>query len=185
MQAVPFEREFNDLGPEYRQVWRYRYQPDLVWGAAADLTTPGLPVGIRLEVNHAPSLTVEQKQGSPGPPVFERGSGAVTTATAAAIVQPARACLGALCPRLLVGGGVKQYRFDVELLSDDIVFPFAEDQSHTTLQVGVGVAARRNRVSLVAEVNDYSNRFKLFYNEDESRRRVHDTVATLGLAFHF
>ena len=183
-QAVPFQREFTDLPPEYHQVWRYRIQPDVVLGLAADIATASLPVGVRIEASHAPSLVIEQEGGSLGPDVFDEasGSGTMTTATVAAIVQPARTCMGVVCPRLLVGGGVKQYRFDTELLSGDIVFPLAEDQARLTLQLGAGVVARRKRVSLVAEVNDYSNKVALFQDTDDPRRRVHDTIATLGIA---
>ncbi|HEV2130460.1 MAG TPA: hypothetical protein VGR27_05135 [Longimicrobiaceae bacterium] len=181
-QASAFKQQWNDPPPEYRQVWRYRFQPDLVLGAAAEVETSALPVGLRLEVNHAPSLRLKHEASSFGPPVYGDARADLTTGTVAALIEPDQACYQAICPRLLLGAGVKHYRFDALLLSDDTIYPFAEDQTRATLQLGVGIATRlAGRLSLIAEINDFSNRVVLF-NADDPSGRVHDTLATVGVA---
>jgi hypothetical protein len=181
-QAAAFKQQWNDPPPEFRQVWRYRFEPDLVLGAAAAVETGALPVGLRLEVNRAPSLRLKQEAGSHGPPLYENTDADLTTGTLAAVVEPEGACYRGICPRLLLGAGVKHYRFDATLISDDTIYRFAEDQTCTTLQLGVGIATRlAGPLSVIAEINDFSNRVVLF-NADDPSGRVHDILATLGVA---
>ena len=182
-QPRPFEQPFNDPPPEYRQVWRYRFESGPSFGLAADLAFPGKAIGLRVEANHTPSLTLRQDDGSLGPPVFEEGSSndaSVTTITAALRVEPRAACLGGVCPRLLLGAGLKRYRFDTELLSGDVVFPFAEDQSRLAVQLGAGISAPLGaRTSLVAELNDYVNSVDLWQDEDGGW--THEAVLSVGI----
>ena len=181
-QPGAFEQPFDDPPPEYRQVWRYRYDSGPSLGLAADLAFPGQTLGVRVEANHTPSLSLRQADGSPGPLVHEPSSsdGSVTTLTAALRVEPRAACVGAVCPRLLLGAGLTRYQFGAQLLSGDIVFPFAEDQSRLTVQVGAGFTTPLGaRTALVAELNDYVNRVDLWQDEDAGW--THEAVLSLGV----
>lgn len=183
VQTSPFEVEFDDV-PGFTQHWHYRFQPGVALGAAAELRAPGFPVALRGEVSFAPALTLEEDDDNLGPELYgpgEEPGGSLTAATVAAVLASDRLCLGPLCPRLLVGGGIKRYHFDAEVLSGDIVSRFAEDQTQTTLQVGVGLAARLRRALLVAEVNDYSNSVDYAFTDNDGGR-VHDTVFSLSVA---
>lgn len=180
-QAAPFDMNTDHFSVRPRPVFRYRFEDDLVLGLAAEVEWAGVPVRLRGEVSHAPSLTLVEDEESTGPDVWGDDHATMTSTTVSVVVQPRQTCVGAVCPRVLAGVGVKHYRLSAELLSGDIVSPLAQDQTQTTLQLGAGVEARLSRLSLIAEVNDYSNDFDFYYQIDNDGR-VHDVVATLGLA---
>lgn len=179
-QPVPFKQYWNDPPPEFRQVWRYRFAPALAFGMAAEFGAESLPLRLRTEVNHTPSARLHHIAESFGPPLHEEATAGLTSATVAVVAEPEQACFRMFCPRLLAGGGVKHYRFEADVISDDTIYPFAQDQTRLTVQLGAGVAVRLPRITLVAEVNDFSNQLRFFRLDDPSGR-VHDTLATMGV----
>jgi hypothetical protein len=177
-QTGPFRQDLGALVPGL--VTRYRFDRGGSLGASLELGRARFPLGIRVSVNQSPSLGLERTPGSLGAPFLEPATGRVTTATVAVVLEPRRTCFGRVCPRALLGGGIKRYRFDANLLLDDIVEPFADDQFHPTLQMGVGVRATVGKAVLMADVTDFSNGFR-FTNQTYPGRRVHDTIVSLGV----
>ena len=142
------------------------------------------PFGLRLALNRAPSLTLERDPGYSGAPLLGPASGRVTTATIAVLLEPRQTCLGPVCPRIVLGGGIKRYRFDANVLIDDIVVPFADDQNRPTLQLGIGMRATVAGFVVVTEISDFSNGLR-FGNSTYPSKRTHDTIVSLGLGIRF
>jgi hypothetical protein len=177
-QTGAFRQDFSALVPGLES--RYRFERGGSLGASLELGRARFPLGIRVSLNQSPSLGLERPPGSLGAPFLGPATGRVTTATVAAFLEPRRTCVGRVCPRAVLGGGIKRYRFDANLLLDDIVEPFADDQVRPTLQVGVGLRATVGRVVLMTDVTDFSNGFR-FTNRTYPGRRVHDTIVSLGV----
>jgi hypothetical protein len=182
-QARPFTQQFLLL-PDYSRKWKYEMDPALAYGAVIEVPTPYKSLGVRLEISNAGKAEIRRVAGSDGPPTHDEVSARVRITSAAAIYQPSRFCWGNVCPRLLGGGGIKQYDFEGNLLWDDIVDRFADDQSHATLQLGAGVVAYASRLAIIAEVVDYSNGIK-FASRDQPTSRTHDLAFTLGAGVRF
>jgi hypothetical protein len=181
-QARPFTQNFL-LVPDYTRKWRYKMDPSVTYGALIEVPTPYRSVGVRLEMSSASRENVT-KSGGEGPPLQDEVTAQIDIASAAMIYQPARLCWGGVCPRLLGGGGIKRYDFEGNLLWDDIVDRFAEDQSHFTLQLGAGIVAYASRLAIIAEIVDYSNGIR-FASRDQPTNRAHDLAFSLGAGVRF
>lgn len=178
-QTAPFRQRFQ-ADATRTETWRYRYADDWTLGMAAELFSDRFPVGLRVEASHATRLSLS-REGDLGPNFMGEPTAAMTVATAAVVAQPRAACVGSVCPRLVAGVGYKWYQFDALVNGGDVVSPLAEDQGQLTLQLGAGLTARVAGISILAEVNDYSNEIDYFYALGDGR--VHDTVASIGLVF--
>ena len=181
-QARPFTQNFL-IVPDYMRKWRYKMEPSVAYGGLVEVPTPYKSIGGRLEMSRG-SRSKITRAGGEGPPLQDEVSAQMNITTAAVIYQPARACWGDVCPRLLGGGGVKQYDFEGNLLWDDVVDRFADDQSHFTLQLGAGIVAYTSRIAIIAEIVDYSNGIR-FASRDQPTSRAHDLAFSLGAGVRF
>lgn len=181
-QALPFTQNFL-LVPDYMRKWRYKMEPSVAYGGLIEVPTPYKSIGVRLEMSNGSRATITQSGGE-GPPIYDEVSAQMSIVTGAIIYQPGRACWGDVCPRLLGGGGIKRYDFEGNLAWDDIIDRFADDQSHFTLQLGVGVVAYVSRMAIIAEVVDYSNGIR-FASRDQPTSRAHDIAFSLGAGVRF
>lgn len=181
-QTGPFRQDLGALAPGW--VSGYRFNRGGCVGASLELVRARFPLGIRLALSQSASLRLERAPGFIGAPVLEPASARVTTATIAMLLEPRRTCVGRVCPRLMLGGGVKRYWFNADLVYDDIIEPFADDQTRPTLQLGVGVRATVAGIVLTADISDFSNSLR-FGNVTYPSKRTHDTIVSLGLGIRF
>lgn len=182
-QALPFTQQFL-LAPDFRSKWRYEMDAAPVIGALIEVPTPLKSLVVRLEASQAGRSDIRKAEGSDGPPTYGDVTAEIQIATIAAVFQPPRFCRISVCPRLVGGGGVKKYKFTGNLLWDDIVDRFADDQSHTTLQVGAGIVGYVSRLAIIVEVMDYSNAIN-FASRDQPTSRTHDVSLNLGAGVRF
>src|SRR5687768_2302808 len=182
-QAVPFSQHFS-LTTQIDERWRYRTQPAVSYGAIVETPTPFTSFGLRFEGARVSRAAIKKTKESLGPPTNGEVTAKVSLLSAAALYQPEGWCRNGVCPRLIGGLGVKRYDFEGNLLWDDIVERFAEDQSRTTLQLGVGIIAYMSRIAIVAEAVDFSNSIK-FASRDNQTNRVHDLSFNLGAGVRF
>jgi hypothetical protein len=182
-QAVPFSQQFA-LTTQIDERWRYRTEPALSYGAIVETPTPMRSFGLRFEGSRIGRATIRKAEGSKGPPTNGDVTAKVGVVSAAALYQPESWCWNSVCPRLIGGLGVKRYDFEGNLLWDDIVDRFADDQSRTTLQLGGGIIAYMSRIAIVAEVVDFSNSIK-FASRDHPTNRAHDLSFNVGAGVRF
>ena len=182
-QAVPFSQQFS-LTTQIDERWRYRTQPAMSYGAIVETPTPWTSFGLRFEASQTGRATIKKTLDSKGPPTNGDVTTKVGVVSAAALYQPEGWCRNGICPRLIGGLGIKRYDFEGNLLWDDIVDRFADDQSRTTLQLGIGIIAYMSRFAIVAEVVDFSNSIK-FASRDNPTNRVHDVSFNVGAGIRF
>ncbi len=182
-QALPFSQQFL-LVPDFQRKWRYEMNAAPTWGALLEVPTPLKSLAVRFEASQAGRAEIRRVEGSDGPPTNDDVSAKIQIASIAAVFQPARFCWGDVCPRLVGGGGVKKYDFTGNLLWDDIVDRFADDQSRATLQLGAGIVAYASRLAIIVEVMDYSNGIR-FASRDQPTSRTHDLTFNLGAGVRF
>jgi hypothetical protein len=182
-QALPFTQNFLAV-PDYTRKWKYRMEAAPAYGGLIEVPTPYRGLGVRLEMIDRGRSGIENVNGE-GPPIQDEVTAKIDVISAALIYQPARACWGDVCPRLIGGGGIKRYDFQGNLLWDDIVDRFADDQTHFTLQLGAGIAAyTSSRLVFIAEIVDYSNGVK-FASRDQPTSRTHDVAFSFGAGVRF
>jgi hypothetical protein len=182
-QALPLTQQFI-LAPDFRTKWRYEMDAAPIVGALIEVPTPLKSLAVRLEASQAGRSDIRKAEGSDGPPTYGEVTAEIQIASIAAVFQPPRFCRGGVCPRLLGGGGIKRYNFTGNLLWDDIVDRFADDQSHATLQLGAGIVAYVSRLAIIVEVMDYSNGIN-FASRDQPTDRAHDLSFNLGAGVRF
>ena len=182
VQARPFQQQ-HLLVSDFQRIWKYEMDAAATYGILIETPTPFKSLGVRLEASRAGRASIREVPGSTGPPTRDV-SAKVNIASIAAVFQPERFCWGNVCPRLLGGGGVKSYDFEGNLLWDDIVDRFADDQSPLTLQLGAGIVAYVSRLAIIAEITDYSNGIR-FASRDQPTNRVHDIAFNLGAGLSF
>lgn len=177
-QTVAFRQDFGALVPGLVSGHRFDHGRSL--GASLELGRARSPLGVRFALNRASALTLENDPGYKGAPLYGPASGTITTATIAVLLEPRQTCFGPFCPRLLLGGGIKRYRFKANVRNDDVIEPFADDQDRPTLQLGIGVRATVSGFVLIADISDFSNGLR-FGNATYPSKRTHDTIVSLGL----
>lgn len=178
--ATPFQQQASASSSE--AISSYALDGGRVLGAAVEVSTTHLPVALRLEYTRSASLTLVQEPGIGGAPLRGPASGRLTTATVGLLVEPRQTCLGPVCPRVLIGGGLVRYAFDAEVVIDDIIDHFAPDQDHAALQLGVGLRAAMRGIAVTAELSDVGSAFTP-RNPTYPGKRTHFRVVSVGVGF--
>lgn len=149
----------------------------LALGLGVELDMAALPVNIRANMDYATGseVSVTDEGGA------EVGESTETTVLALAgdiMFRPIPKII-LFQPYLFVGGGIKQYDFDVENLPTGSTLA---DTSDPTLHLGGGLDFGLGPLSLNAELGDYISWFEPEEGADSEMQ--HDLFATIGFSIN-
>lgn len=146
----------------------------LALGLGAELSMALLPVNVRLNLDYATGSEVRRTDDG-----IERESGVESTllAVVADVLFRPLPSIIPVQPYFFLGGGLKQY--DFEVTAPDLVDRFRSG-SDPTLHLGGGVGFKLGAFELNAEVSDYISRFEL--EGDADSKIQHDLFATIGFS---
>jgi len=171
----------------------------LYWDAPAG--TPGRPyfardgrvIDVRVEIPlRQRALTLEldgvrtssmslSQPKTGGPPLEERATVSTSSATVALRVAPQAACFRSICAHAAVGAGLKRYEFEAWQLWDDMILPFAPDQTVRTMVISGGVRVPLGRLRLNIEGLQTRNGVRYQYSI-ENQRSAHDLALLVGVS---
>jgi hypothetical protein len=151
LQVVPKIGVFTPLGTLTANT---EIELGLALGAAGELTLPGLPFNLRINVDHAITTDVVERA------IAETALGqvSITNIVGDVVLRPLPAT-AALQPYFMAGGGVKSYSLDSDIGWVGDLSGVAGTVRRGTLHVGGGVDARFGPLALLLEISDYISTF--------------------------
>jgi len=147
-------------------------QSSLAFGVGGELVLAMLPVGLRVNLDHASTTEIRRRD----PTEALLGTAQITAVVGSLVVRPFAAA-PLFQPYFMAGGGAKFYDISLEPGVPDLA-GMAGRSSRATVQVGGGVDLRLGVVSVVLEVANYMN--SLATAPGQSRTQ-HDAFGTLGI----
>jgi hypothetical protein len=126
----------------------------LVYGLAAEITLPFLPLNVRANVDVVESGEIEQRSAAE-PRV---GEVTLTNIVGDLVFRPLPRAVFAQ-PYFLAGGGVKMYDLELETAAGGELSGVEESSSRFTGHVGGGLDVRWGSFAVVLEIGDYISSF--------------------------
>lgn len=147
----------------------------LALGLGVELDVALLPVNVRLNLDYATGSDIMISED--GLETRESGESTLLAVVGDVLFRPLPGFIP-VQPYVFVGGGLKQY--DFEITEPDQVDRF-RNGSDPTLHFGGGVNVSLGAFGLNAEVGDYISRFE-FEDQDADSETQHDLFATIGFS---
>jgi hypothetical protein len=143
----------------------------LAFGAALELGLPGLPFGVRANVDHISGAEIRQRAADE----LKLGTANITQIVGDIVFRPLPGLVGS-SPFLLAGAGIRIY--DLDITDGGELALLRSSFRRFTGHVGGGVDVRIGRATVAAEVADYISTFAL---AEGGSKLQNDVVGLLGI----